>query len=117
MTAGCAGTMPAAPKEERAATDPWEPLNRRIYYFNDGFDKVTYKPLAKGYEKVIPQFARTGVTNFGKNLRGPMHIINNVLQGKFGRGVVSPRLPVSRNIQKLLARHLPSGAYLMVRMS
>jgi len=86
MTAGCAGNIPAAPKDERAATDPWEPLNRRLHNFNDGFDKVTYKPLAKGYEKVIPEFARKGVTNFGKNLRGPMHIINNVLQGKAGRG-------------------------------
>ena len=88
MTAmsACAGNMPAAPKDQRAEYDPWEPLNRRISNFNEGFDKVTFKPLAKGYEKVIPQFARTGVTNFAKNLRGPMHIINNFLQGKPGRG-------------------------------
>lgn len=90
MTAisACAGNIPAAPKDERAEYDPWEALNRRISNFNDGFDKVTFKPLAKGYEKVMPQFARTGVGNFSRNLLTPMFVINNFLQGKPGRGTV-----------------------------
>jgi len=87
MLAGCAGTMPAAPKDQRAATDPWEPLNRRIHNFNTGFDKVTFKPLAKGYEKIFPGFVRKGIGNFSTNLLGPRNIINNFLQGKPGRGV------------------------------
>ena len=82
----CAGNIPAAPKDQRAATDPWEPLNRRISNFNEGFDKVTFKPLAKGYQKIIPGFARQGVGNFSRNLLGPRNIINNVLQGKIARG-------------------------------
>lgn len=82
----CAGKIPAAPKDQRAATDPWEPLNRRVANFNDGFDKVTFKPLAKGYEAVVPPFARKGVGNFSRNLLGPLFMVNNVLQGKIGRG-------------------------------
>lgn len=88
MLTACAGNIPAAPKDQRAAEDPWEPLNRRISNFNEGFDKVTFKPLAKGYEKIVPQFAKTGIGNFSTNLFGPRNIINNFLQGKPGRGVV-----------------------------
>jgi len=84
--AACAGNIPPAPKEQRAATDPWEPLNRRVSNFNEGFDKVTFKPLAKGYQAVIPRFMRQGVGNFSRNLLGPRNIINNVLQGKIARG-------------------------------
>ena len=88
LLSGCAGNIPAAPKEERAATDPWEPLNRRVSNFNDGFDRVTFKPLAKGYEAVVPRFARQGVGNFSRNLLSPLNIINNMLQGKPGRSGV-----------------------------
>lgn len=82
----CAGNIPAAPKDQRAEYDPWEPLNRRISNFNEGFDKVTFKPLAKGYEKVMPEFVKKGVHNASMNLLSPLFIINNFLQGKPGRG-------------------------------
>ena len=55
--------------------------------FNQGVDKVTFKPLAKGYHQVAPNIMRQGVGNFSSNLRGPLIIINNILQGKFRRGV------------------------------
>ena len=82
----CAGNIPAAPKDQRAEYDPWEPLNRRISNFNEGFDKVTFKPLAKGYQAVMPGFVEKGVHNFSMNLLSPQFIINNILQGKPGRG-------------------------------
>jgi len=86
LLSACAGNIPAAPRDQRAATDPWEPLNRRIGNFNDGLDNVTLKPLAKGYRVIVPGFARKGIRNFSTNLRGPLNIINNFLQGKPGRG-------------------------------
>jgi phospholipid-binding lipoprotein MlaA len=86
LVSGCA-SQPAAPKEERSAADPWEPLNRQIHGFNTGFDKVTFKPLAKGYQKIIPKFFRTGIRNFSFNLVEPLHIINNFLQGKGKAGL------------------------------
>ncbi len=88
MTAltACAGNIPAAPKDQRAEYDPWEPMNRRISNFNQGFDSVTFRPLAKGYQTIMPGFVKTGVNNFSKNLLGPMFILNNFLQGKPGRG-------------------------------
>ena len=87
LVSGCATSIPAPPKEERADYDPWEPLNRRVHSFNDTVDRFTFKPLAKGYEAVFPRVVRTGINNFSKNLRAPLFIINNLLQGKGKRGL------------------------------
>lgn len=79
----CAGCATRPPYE--AASDPLEPVNRAIYTFNDYFDRGILKPVAKGYEKVVPGVARTGVRNFFNNLLEPMTIVNDVLQGKGGK--------------------------------
>lgn len=73
-----------ATEGSRSPADPWEPLNRPIHGFNTGVDNVIFKPLAKGYEFIFPQFIRTGVGNFSRNLRVPLVAINNLLQGKGG---------------------------------
>jgi len=86
VLAGCAGNIPPATKEDRAPSDPWEPLNRRTGNFNNGVDRISFKPLAKGYAALLPQTMRNGIGNFSKNLFGPMFIVNNFLQGKFRRG-------------------------------
>ena len=74
------------PKEQRSENDPWEALNRPIYSVNTAFDKATLKPLAKGYQKILPRPVRTGVRNFMTNLVSPRSIINNFLQGKPAHG-------------------------------
>ena len=83
---GCASAMPPAAKEDRSPADPWEPMNRRISAFNETVDGISFKPLAKGHEKVIPAFVRRSINNFSRNLLGPLNIINNLLQGKIERG-------------------------------
>jgi phospholipid-binding lipoprotein MlaA len=85
LACGCA-TQPAAPPDQRSAADPWEPLNRHLHGFNDGLDKVTLKPLAKGYEAAFPPALRAGISNFSQNLRTPLNIVNKFLQGKVGDG-------------------------------
>jgi phospholipid-binding lipoprotein MlaA len=84
---GCATNSTAASEEgeptgTESAADPWEPMNRRIFRFNRDVDRAALKPVAVGYEKVIPSFIRSGVKNFYTNLRGPRNILNNFLQGK-----------------------------------
>jgi len=86
MLAGCAAN-PSTPKEERSPADPWEPLNRQMYGIHTGIDRFTFKPIAKGYRAIIPQSWRTGVTNFSRNLRGPLNIVNNLLQGQGGEAL------------------------------
>jgi phospholipid-binding lipoprotein MlaA len=66
--------------------DPLEGYNRAMFGINDGLDKVVIKPLATGYKAVLPEFARTGVTNFFSNLGDIWIGINNILQGKVGAG-------------------------------
>ncbi len=63
--------------------DPLEPINRGIYHFNDGLDNVLFKPAAEVYRGVLPQFVRTGVSNFFANLNDVIIALNNLLQGKF----------------------------------
>lgn len=88
------GASAAADPAEIA--DPMEKLNRGIFAFNDGLDQVLLKPVAKGYRAVVPQPARTGVRNFLRNLKSPIYVANDVLQGDLsgaanntGRAVVN----------------------------
>ncbi len=63
--------------------DPLEPINRGIYHFNDGVDNLIIKPAAEIYRGVLPQFVRTGVSNFFANIGDVIVALNNLLQGKF----------------------------------
>jgi phospholipid-binding lipoprotein MlaA len=77
LLSGCATTA-SAPSD----ADPWERVNRSTYAFNDTVDRAVLKPVAKGYRRYVPQWMRTGVTNFLSNLAYPTVIVNNVLQLK-----------------------------------
>ena len=78
---GCV-TLP--PGHTPPPQDPWESWNRGVYKFNDSVDRAVVKPLARGYLKVVPSPARTGVSNFFANLHTPTTMVNDALQGKFG---------------------------------
>ena len=71
---GCAST--GNPK------DPIEGFNRAMFAFNEGLDSAIVKPVAKGYEAVLPSPIRTGVTNFFANIEDVFIGVNNLLQGK-----------------------------------
>lgn len=88
LLAGCASAPSGGADDApaRAEHDPLEPLNRGLYAINDAIDRVTLKPIARGYKAVVPEFARRGVTNFSRNLFTPRSAVNNFLQGKPGPG-------------------------------
>jgi len=65
----------------QAVKDCFESVNRGIFAFNQGLDKVIFKPLAKGYRK-LPQPVRSGTSNALNNLESLVTIPNNVLQGQ-----------------------------------
>lgn len=62
--------------------DPFEPVNRVVYSINDGLDRAIAKPVAEGYRAVVPELARSGVTNFFSNIEDVWIMLNNLLQGK-----------------------------------
>jgi phospholipid-binding lipoprotein MlaA len=68
--------------EERTIPDPLEPWNRLVFTFNDRLYFWVMKPAAKGYNAVVPEVARTSVSNFFKNLITPVWFVNALLQGK-----------------------------------
>ena len=79
--AGCATPGTGDPR------DPLEPLNRGIYEINDAVDRAVIRPVAEVYTAVVPDPARTGVSNFFGNLYDYWNAINNLLQGKVGAAV------------------------------
>jgi phospholipid-binding lipoprotein MlaA len=76
LAAGCAHLPPDDP------ADPLEPVNRAVFAFNETADRYVLRPVAQGYDKVMPGFARTGVGNFFDNLFYPTVILNDLLQLK-----------------------------------
>lgn len=67
--------------------DPLEGFNRAMFSLNEGIDKVVARPLARGYETVVPLPGRTVVGNVFSNLSDPWIGVNNLLQGKVREGV------------------------------
>jgi phospholipid-binding lipoprotein MlaA len=61
------------------ARDPWESLNRSVFGFNDAVDRVVLKPVATGYQKVMPTLVQKGVGNFFGNLTDMWSVVNNAL--------------------------------------
>lgn len=62
--------------------DPWEGFNRSMFSFNEGLDRAVIKPVARGYEAVVPTPINTVITNFFNNIGDLMVCVNNLLQGK-----------------------------------
>ena len=70
-------------KEQSAEVkDCFETVNRGIFAFNQGLDKIFFKPVAKGY-RFLPKPIRSGTSNALNNLSNVVTIPNNVLQGQF----------------------------------
>lgn len=70
----------SAVDEKGYTKDPLEGFNRGVYAFNDTIDTVALKPVARGYEVVVPKVVRKGVTNFFGNLDDVKSLLNATLQ-------------------------------------
>ena len=81
--------------------DPLSPWNRAMFHFNDKLYFWALKPLARGYKAIAPDFIRTGVKNFFRNIATPIRLVNCILQAKgnaaaveFSRFVVNTTIGV-----------------------
>lgn len=79
----CAGTA------ERDPRDPFEPLNRGVYRFNEVVDDAVAKPVATAYRDLVHEEIRNRVRNFFSNIDDLLIGVNDVLQGKFYDGFES----------------------------
>ncbi|KRA45138.1 VacJ family lipoprotein [Pseudoxanthomonas sp. Root630] len=90
-----------APAQAPIAYDPWEKFNRKVHAFNNAVDRAVARPLARAYTAAVPRPVRLGVSNFFDNLRQPLTMVNQLLQGRprdatqtFGRFVVNSTLGI-----------------------
>lgn len=67
---------------EEENVDPWESTNRKIFAFNETLDRYILRPVAKGYDFVMPDAAQRGVGNFISNIYEFNSILNSLLQGR-----------------------------------
>lgn len=75
----CLLTMCSLPA---VANDPWETANARVYHFNKILDNWLLRPIAVGYNNVMPGVVRQGVGNFFSNIDDVNVLANDLLQLK-----------------------------------
>ena len=72
----CATTGPAG------RGDPFEPVNRAVFAFNETLDDAVAEPAARAYVKVVPEVFRVTAANVFANLRDLWTAANQLMQGK-----------------------------------
>jgi len=75
LGSGCA-TVEGPPNPD----DPFESFNRSMFAFNETADKYVLKPVAKGYNFVMPDIASKAVTNFFSNVDDIVVFFNQLLK-------------------------------------
>lgn len=102
---GCAATAPGegpgrgSGDTTHAIHDPFESVNRGVFWVNEGLDRVVIRPAAEIYRAVLPGPLRQGVRNVLQNLRAPLDFANQVLQGDWdGAGTVLGRFALNTTV-------------------
>ncbi len=91
-----ATSIAAGAAQAQPVNDPLEPVNRAIFRFNDALDRAVVAPVARGYQAVVPELARQGVSNFFGNFADAWSAVNQLLQGK-GEAAATMTMRVATN--------------------
>jgi phospholipid-binding lipoprotein MlaA len=73
----------ATAQEQEKNPDPFEPVNRALFAFNDSIDRWFLRPVAKGYDWITPAPVQRGVGNMFANMYDFNAAINGVLQWRW----------------------------------
>ena len=104
-----AGTLEASQSNELDAdseeletleTDPWESFNARMFRFNhDVLDRYFLKPVAKGWDFLLPDLVQRSLRNAVDNTNFMKRMVNSLAQGKFaGAGRELARASINTTI-------------------
>lgn len=77
------------PPGQEAADDPLEEFNRTVLSFNDGIDTILLRPIAWTYNALVPDVVIAAIGRAFKNLRSPVLLANDLLQGDFEDAAVT----------------------------
>ncbi|MGI9591747.1 MAG: MlaA family lipoprotein [Myxococcota bacterium] len=69
--------------EDEDTGDPIEPVNRAIFWVNDGIDRYALEPVSTVWDWVFPDFVQRAMSNGFDNLRFPIVFFNHLFQLKF----------------------------------
>ena len=75
--------LPTGPADMDEEYDPWESFNEQTFEFNRKLDRYVLKPVAKGYNAVVPDQVQIMLSNGIDNIGWVPRAVNSVLQGKF----------------------------------
>jgi phospholipid-binding lipoprotein MlaA len=79
--------------------DPLEPMNRLIFQLNEFFQGLILRPLAEFYILMVPDEGQEAVGNFLDNLRSPVVLANDLLQGEMRRAwITTKRLVINSTV-------------------
>lgn len=100
LLAGCATSgAPPATSDQAALNDPLEPVNRAILEFNRTVDNLLLKPVVLTYKVFVPPPVRDSVHGVLVNLKSPIVLANDLLQGETGRaGETAARFAINTTI-------------------
>lgn len=90
----------AKPGEEGTEEyDPWEPMNVKVFEFNRQLDRWVIKPVAEGYNFVVPNVVQVSISTFFYHIRFPQRVLNNAFQGKVrGAGIEVGRFLINSTL-------------------
>ena len=92
VLAGCA-TVPSndtpAYQNYVERDDPLEPMNRYFFEINRGLDELVLKPAAAAYNAALPDPVQNSIRAFLNNLRTPVILTNDLLQGEGDRAYMT----------------------------
>jgi len=74
--------------ELNPVNDPFISYNRTMTGFNDGVYENVFTPVNNGYKFITTEGIRESVGNFFNNIYFPMHLLNNLFQGKINGALV-----------------------------
>ena len=69
--------------------DPLEPMNRYFFEVNRGLDELVLKPAAAAYNAALPNPVQDSVRAFIDNLRTPIVLANDLMQGEGDRAYIT----------------------------
>jgi phospholipid-binding lipoprotein MlaA len=83
----------------KGVDDPIEPFNRTLFAFNKGLVEYALYPASQGYNYVMPESARSGLSHFYDNILFPVRVVNNLLQGQWsGAWVETKRFGINTTV-------------------
>jgi phospholipid-binding lipoprotein MlaA len=90
----CAGTP-----GQTTDSDPLEPFNRAVFTLNQAADTVAIRPVSVAYRDIVPDPFKDGIRNVLRNLRTPLILVNEALQGDWeGVDTAATRLFVNSTL-------------------